>query len=79
MIEPLTKLEFEPELIKDTGIYKMVGKVAAIFADQTDRVLMDAIIREAKASGITELYVLNKDFIISAIREKMEREAKKEE
>lgn len=40
---------------------------------------MDAIIREAKASGITELYVLNKDFIISAIREKMEREAKKEE
>ena len=64
--------------MEDNGIYKMVGKVAAIFADQTDKMLMDAIIQEARANGITELYVLNKDFILSAIREKMEREAKKE-
>lgn len=74
MQEPMTKLEFEPALLGDNGVNTMIGKVDAIFADQTDKVLMDAIIREAKASGITELYVLNKDFIISAIREKMERE-----
>lgn len=75
MQEPITKLEFEPALLGDNGVNTMIRKVAAIFADQTDRVLMDAIIREAKANGITELYVLNKDFILSAIREKMEREA----
>lgn len=79
MQRPIMKLEFEPALMGGNGVYTMIRKVAAIFADQTDKLLMDAIIREAKASGITELYVLNKDFIISAIREKMEREASKEE
>ena len=71
---PITKLEFEPALMGDNGVYMMIGKVAAIFADQTDKLLMDAIIQEAIKIGITELYVLNKDFIISAIREKMESE-----
>ncbi len=29
----------------------------------------------AQDNGVTDLYVLNKDFILSAIREKLEREA----
>lgn len=74
MQRPIMKLEFEPALMGDNGVYMMIRKVAAIFADQTDKLLMDAIIQEAIKIGIAELYVLNKDFIISAIREKMESE-----
>lgn len=37
--------------------------------------IMDEIIKMCKENGITDLYALNRDFILSAIREKMEREA----
>ena len=37
--------------------------------------IMDEIIKMCKEHGITDLYVLNRDFILSAIKEKMEKEA----
>lgn len=36
---------------------------------------IDEIIKMCKEHGITDLYVLNRDFILSAVKEKMEREA----
>lgn len=37
--------------------------------------IIDEIIKMCKEHGITDLYVLNRDFILSAIKEKMEKEA----
>lgn len=78
MIEPITRLDFEPAPLKYESLCTSIRKVIAVWADINDKLLMDIIIQEAIKNGITELYVLNKDFIMSAIREKMEREAEKE-
>ena len=43
-----------------------------------DNAMVNAIIDRARANGITDLFVLNEDFILSAIREKMGRDANKE-
>ncbi len=48
---------------------------AVVLKEDIENYIMDEIIKMCKEHGITDLYVLNRDFILSAIREKMEREA----
>ena len=79
MKEPITRIDFVPAPLRDESLNTSIRKLFAAWADTTDKFLMYAIIQEARENGITELYVLNKDFILSAIREKMKREAEKEE
>lgn len=75
----LNSIGIEDRLKLDEGIYSFAQKAMAVVAKSTDKMLLDAIMQTAKEKGITDLYVLNEDFIMDAIREKMEREAKKEE
>ena len=50
-------------------------KAVILWREDLDNYLMSEIIKMSQDNGVTDLYVLNKDFILSAIREKMEREA----
>lgn len=50
-------------------------KAFVLWKEDFDNYLMSEIIKMAQDNGVTDLYVLNKDFILSAIREKLEREA----
>ena len=50
-------------------------KALVLWREDLDNYLMSEIIKMAQDNGVTDLYVLNKDFILSAIREKLEREA----
>ena len=59
---------------QQSPIYQITNKLAVIAAEETDRAILDEIIRVAKSEGITDLIVLDKKFIVEAIREKMERE-----
>ena len=47
-----------------------------LWKEDIQNYIMDEIIKMCKEHGITDLYVLNRDFILSAIKEKMERGAK---
>ena len=59
----------------DDGFLHAIRKnIMVVFAEATDDAIIHAIIQKAKKNGITDLYVLNEDFIIAAIREKIERE-----
>lgn len=49
-------------------------KVAAIVEDATDAAIVEAILEAARAEEVTDLYLLDKTFILDAIREKLERE-----
>lgn len=49
-------------------------KVAAIVEDATDAAIVGAILEAARAEEVTDLYLLDKTFILDAIREKLERE-----
>lgn len=48
--------------------------VMARILDMTDQLIVDEIIRVAIKEGVDDLYVLDKKFVLDAIREKMERE-----
>jgi hypothetical protein len=50
-------------------------QAVVLWKEDIKNYIMDEIIKMCKEHGITDLYVLNRDFILSAIREKMEREA----
>ena len=49
-------------------------KALVLWREDLDNYIMSEIIKMAQDNGVTDLYVLNKDFILSAIREKLERE-----
>ena len=51
-------------------------KAFVLWKEEIDHYIMDEIVKMCREHGITDLYVLNRDFILAAIREKMEREEK---
>lgn len=69
----LIQIMLEQTLLADSTVYGFTNRAAVAFAKASDEMLLDAIIKKAKEAGITDLYVLNEDFILAAIREKMER------
>ena len=52
-----------------------IRKAFVFWKEDIDNYIMGEIIKMCKEHGITDLYVLNRDFILSAVKEKMEREA----
>jgi hypothetical protein len=56
--------------------YLLYRHAQVVFVKEVNSLIVKEIIEKAKEHGITDLYVLNEDFIIAAIREKMEQEGK---
>ena len=50
-------------------------QAVVLWKEDIKNYIMDEIIKMCKEHGITDLYVLNRDFILSAVKEKIEREA----
>lgn len=61
-----------PMLDEVTG--RIVCRFKAEVVDMENKAIVDAVIRAAQEDGITTLYMLDKDFILSAIREKLMRD-----
>lgn len=58
------ELENIDEVIDDCKIRK---NIVAQIVDMTDKVILEAIIEFAKSEGITDLYLLDKEFIKTAL------------
>ena len=58
-----------------TGLDNFESKfdVRAVVTDITDEAIANAVIQEAIADGVTELYLLDREFVLDAFREKIER------
>lgn len=56
--------------------YTLEMRSAVALYRGTDQMILDAIIQKAKENGVTDLYVLNEDFIMAAIMEKIERDGR---
>ena len=54
--------------------YSIERKVAVEFLKQTEKFLLSSIVNRAIENGITDLYVIDEDFVMEAIKEKIERE-----
>lgn len=48
-------------------------RIAAKVADLTEETIREEIILTAREAGVTDLYLMDRDFLLSAIREKQER------
>lgn len=53
---------------------EIVRKVEVKLIDMMDQLILDEVIRAADEAGITDLFVLDKRFVLDALREKMERD-----
>lgn len=65
-------IQFEQQIdLKSMGF---IANVAAQVADLTDKLIVDAIIEEAKRNKITDLYLIDRQFVMEALQEKIMRE-----
>lgn len=53
--------------------YKIREDIAAQIVDMTDKVILEAIIEFAKSAGITDLYLLDKEFVKTALEREIAR------
>lgn len=56
--------------------YRIAGEIAANCVDMADKVIVEAVIAMCKDEGVTELYLLDKTFVLNAIEKALkERES----
>lgn len=58
----------------DYDIMGLIRKAAVRMAEDFDAFLADGILEELKKEGYTDLYLVDRKFVIDAIKEKVERE-----
>lgn len=54
-----------------------VKRIMAQVADLSDQAIYNAIKKAAQEAGVTDLYLMDKKFVLDALREKLEREKPK--
>lgn len=59
-----------------TGFDTYVKRISVQIADTTDKLIMDAITRIAIEEGITDLYVLDKQNIVAALKKQIPEKVK---
>lgn len=63
----------------DVNIVNVVQKFKVECIKTVDDAILNEIVKAAREEGITNLIVMDRDFVISALREKMERENGREQ
>ena len=73
-IKPLdTRIQLTPDLVA-TARYDITRSITAQIVDMTDKAIVDAVVQCARDNGVDEVWLLDKKFVLDALREKMERE-----
>lgn len=71
---PMHQFNFPPEMsVEDPG-FIVRRNISVQFANMLDNEIMTAIVNLARENGITDLFVLDKKFVLDALKEKLERE-----
>lgn len=60
--------------IGDLGVAADMKRIEARAIDMEDRAVHDEVIRTAREAGIDTLYLMDRQFVIDALREKLERD-----
>lgn len=62
-----------PEMKFIDGSFKIKEKVAAQCVEMADEAIVKAVIDCAKENGITQLYLLDKDFVVTALQDAIKK------
>ena len=70
--------ELDPLALTDVDgfFFNEVRRAAVMMVERFDNMIADGIIQELRREGYTDLYVLDRTFILDAIREKLAREGR---
>lgn len=71
-------LEPAPDVDMFAYTCEIVDKCMVYFVQQEDNFLIEQIIALAKSEGVTHLYLIDKEFVLTAIRNEMERRKKED-
>lgn len=75
-INPMMQVRTNPrdmQLDDEAGVYTIKSKIVAEVANALDSEIVNAIVRAAQEAGVTDLILIDKEFILSAIQHEMER------
>lgn len=62
---------------KNDGAMQIVQKIHAQCVDMTEKAIVEAITRTAKEAGITDLYLLDKKFVVNALKKAIDEQENK--
>ena len=71
---PMYQFNFPHEIKFEDPGFIVRRNISVQFADMLDNELMTGIVNLARENGITDLFVLDKKFVLDALKEKLERE-----
>lgn len=58
----------------NTGLDGMYKRIHSEVFDMSDKALYDGIVRMCNRLGVTDLYLMDEQFVLEALKEKFERE-----
>ena len=80
---PFQRFEFNngriEEFDQERGIYKLNEKIAANCMSLVDNEIVKAAVKAAREEGITDLILMDKDFVLRALKNELERYYKENE
>lgn len=74
MTYPFEHYQFEvtPKINVDEGVYSVQRKVLAQCVDMVDDAIVQAVVDVAREEGISDLYLLDKTFVVNALAKAIE-------
>ncbi len=76
-VEKLQHIEFEKPWCDsnlENMTFSITKNIITQIVDMEEKAVVDAVIKAAEQEGVTDLYLLDKKFVLDALREKAERE-----
>jgi hypothetical protein len=70
----ITPFESSIQYDVHSGIYNITRRATAQILDMHESAVVDAVIQCARENNVDDLYLLDKKFVLDALREKMERD-----
>lgn len=72
--DPYKRFEARATELDPDYIYQITEKIYADTVNLHDKAIVDACIKAAEEAGFTQLYLLDRRFVLDALREKLERD-----
>lgn len=75
-LKPYPMMNFklnDPEMKFGDGILSMQHKLYAECIDMKETAIIDAIVRTAKDAGVTELFLMDRQFVLDALTDALKR------
>lgn len=73
-LEVLNPYEASLKMLENSNSFSVTQKFAVHVIEMHDEAIYNAVVEAAREAGINQLYLLDKKFVLEALREKVERE-----